>query len=102
MEDMNQQLPKTNAEWLVYYQSILTELTENQTSFDIKVNVTGGGESGQAGAVRHGITRALLDYDEALKPELSKAGFVTRDDREVERKKVGLRKARRRKQFSKR
>jgi len=78
------------------------ELTENQTSFDIKVNVTGGGESGQAGAVRHGITRALLDYDEALKPELSKAGFVTRDSREVERKKVGLRKARRRKQFSKR
>ena len=78
------------------------ELTENQTAFDIKVNVTGGGESGQAGAVRHGITRALLDYDEGLKPELSKAGFVTRDDREVERKKVGLRKARRRKQFSKR
>ena len=78
------------------------ELTENQTAFDIKVNVAGGGESGQAGAVRHGITRALLDYDEALKPELSKAGFVTRDDREVERKKVGLRKARRRKQFSKR
>ena len=78
------------------------ELTKNQTAFDIKVNVTGGGESGQAGAVRHGITRALLDYDEALKPELSKAGFVTRDDREVERKKVGLRKARRRKQFSKR
>ena len=78
------------------------ELTENQTTFDIKVNVTGGGESGQAGAVRHGITRALLDYDEALKPELSKAGFVTRDDRKVERKKVGLRKARRRKQFSKR
>ena len=78
------------------------ELTENQTAFDIKVNVTGGCESGQAGAVRHGITRALLDYDEALKPELSKAGFVTRDDREVERKKVGLRKARRRKQFSKR
>ena len=59
------------------------ELTENQTAFDIKVNVTGGGESGQAGAVRHGITRALLDYDEALKPELSKAGFVTRDSREV-------------------
>ena len=78
------------------------ELTENQTTFDIKVNVIGGGESGQAGAVRHGITRALLDYDEALKPGLSKAGFVTRDDREVERKKVGLRKARRRKQFSKR
>ena len=78
------------------------ELTNNTSTFDIKVNVTGGGESGQAGAVRHGITRALLDYDEALKPELSKAGFVTRDSREVERKKVGLRKARRRKQFSKR
>ena len=78
------------------------ELTENQTAFDIKVNVNGGGESGQAGAVRHGITRALLDYDETLTPELSKADFVTRDDREVERKKVGLRKARRRKQFSKR
>jgi small subunit ribosomal protein S9 len=66
------------------------------------VNVHGGGESGQAGAVRHGITRALIDYDAALKPELAKAGFVTRDAREVERKKVGLRKARRAKQFSKR
>jgi small subunit ribosomal protein S9 len=78
------------------------DLTKNETSFDIKVNVSGGGESGQAGAVRHGITRALLDYDAELKPELSKAGYVTRDAREVERKKVGLRKARRRKQFSKR
>ena len=78
------------------------ELTNHSTTFDIKVNVIGGGESGQAGAVRHGITRALLDYDESLKSDLSKAGFVTRDDREVERKKVGLRKARRRKQFSKR
>lgn len=78
------------------------ELTENTTSFDILVNVVGGGESGQAGAVRHGITRALIDYDAALKSALSKAGFVTRDAREVERKKVGLRKARRRKQFSKR
>lgn len=78
------------------------ELTENTTSFDILVNVVGGGESGQAGAVRHGITRALIDYDAALKGALSKAGFVTRDAREVERKKVGLRKARRRKQFSKR
>lgn len=78
------------------------ELTNNQTSFDIKINVVGGGESGQAGAVRHGITRALMDYDIALKGDLSKAGFVTRDSREVERKKVGLRKARRRKQFSKR
>jgi small subunit ribosomal protein S9 len=64
--------------------------------------VSGGGETGQAGAVRHGITRALMDYDATLKPELSKAGFVTRDAREVERKKVGFHKARRRKQFSKR
>jgi small subunit ribosomal protein S9 len=77
-------------------------LTNNEGSFDIMVNVVGGGESGQAGAVRHGITRALIDYDAALKGALSKAGFVTRDAREVERKKVGLRKARRRKQFSKR
>ena len=75
-------------------------LTGNETAFDIKVNVHGGGESGQAGAVRHGITRALVDYDTALKPALSQAGFVTRDAREVERKKVGLRSARRRKQFS--
>ena len=71
-------------------------------NFDILVNVHGGGESGQAGAVRHGITRALIAYDETLKPQLSKAGFVTRDAREVERKKVGFHKARRRKQFSKR
>ena len=78
------------------------ELTEMMGKFDIMVNVAGGGESGQAGAVRHGITRALIDYDAALKPTLSKAGLVTRDAREVERKKVGLRKARRRKQFSKR
>ncbi|MEA5097766.1 MAG: 30S ribosomal protein S9 [Burkholderiaceae bacterium] len=77
-------------------------LTDNAERFDIKVNVNGGGESGQAGAVRHGITRALIDYDAALKPVLSKAGFVSRDSREVERKKVGLRKARRAKQFSKR
>jgi small subunit ribosomal protein S9 len=77
-------------------------LTNNDGSFDIKVNVHGGGESGQAGAVRHGVTRALIDYDAALKPELSRAGFVTRDAREVERKKVGLHGARRRKQFSKR
>ena len=77
-------------------------LTENLNRFDISVNVAGGGESGQAGAVRHGITRALIDYDETLKPPLKKAGLVTRDAREVERKKVGLHKARRRKQFSKR
>lgn len=78
------------------------ELTGNLESFDIKVNVNGGGETGQAGAVRHGITRALIDFDATLKPALSKAGFVTRDAREVERKKVGFHKARRRKQFSKR
>ncbi len=78
------------------------QLTNHVETFDISVNVTGGGESGQAGAVRHGITRALIDYDSALKGVLSGAGLVTRDAREVERKKVGLRKARRRKQFSKR
>ncbi|AMS33292.1 MAG: 30S ribosomal protein S9 [Betaproteobacteria bacterium] len=78
------------------------ELTGNAATFDIMVNVFGGGESGQAGAVRHGITRALIDYDANLKSQLSKAGLVTRDAREVERKKVGLHKARRRKQFSKR
>lgn len=78
------------------------ELTNNAASFDIMVNIHGGGESGQAGAVRHGITRALIDYDATLRPVLRKAGLVTRDAREVERKKVGLRKARRRKQFSKR
>jgi small subunit ribosomal protein S9 len=77
-------------------------LTNHEGTFDIMVNVTGGGESGQAGAVRHGITRALIEYDAALKPALSSAGFVTRDAREVERKKVGFHKARRRKQFSKR
>ncbi len=78
------------------------ELTANLNSFDIKVNVSGGGESGQAGAVRHGVTRALIDYDATLKPSLAGAGLVTRDAREVERKKVGFHKARRRKQFSKR
>ncbi|HVJ11810.1 MAG TPA: 30S ribosomal protein S9 [Burkholderiales bacterium] len=78
------------------------ELTKNQATFDIMVNVHGGGESGQAGAVRHGISRALIEYDAALKPTLSAAGLVTRDAREVERKKVGLHKARRRKQYSKR
>ncbi len=78
------------------------ELIGSTDKFDIMVNVFGGGESGQAGAVRHGITRALIDFDAALKSQLSKAGLVTRDAREVERKKVGLHKARRRKQFSKR
>ena len=77
-------------------------LTGNVEAFDIQINVHGGGESGQAGAARHGITRALIDYDAALKPQLSAAGFVTRDAREVERKQVGLHSARRAKQFSKR
>ena len=77
-------------------------LTNHVETFDIMVNVNGGGESGQAGAVRHGITRALIDYDAELKGTLKRAGLVTRDAREVERKKVGLRGARRAKQFSKR
>ncbi|HEX8978279.1 MAG TPA: 30S ribosomal protein S9 [Parasulfuritortus sp.] len=78
------------------------KLVDRETSVDIMVNVHGGGESGQAGAVRHGITRALIEFDAGFKPPLKAAGLVTRDAREVERKKVGLRKARRRKQFSKR
>jgi small subunit ribosomal protein S9 len=78
------------------------EATKNAASFDIMVNVFGGGENGQAGAVRHGIARALIEFDAGLKPTLRTAGMVTRDAREVERKKVGLHKARRRKQFSKR
>jgi small subunit ribosomal protein S9 len=77
-------------------------LTNHLNAMDVLVNVNGGGEFGQAGAVRHGLTRALIEFDPALKPVLSKAGLVTRDAREVERKKVGLHKARRRKQFSKR
>jgi small subunit ribosomal protein S9 len=77
-------------------------LTNHLNSLEVLVNVSGGGEFGQAGAVRHGLTRALIEYDPGLKPMLSKAGLVTRDAREVERKKVGLHKARRRKQFSKR
>jgi len=77
-------------------------LTDNLNRFDIMVNVSGGGESGQAGAVRHGITRALIELDVGMKPTLKAAGLVTRDAREVERKKVGFHKARRRKQFSKR
>ncbi len=78
------------------------ELVESSDKFDVYVTVKGGGGSGQAGAIRHGITRALMEYDETLRSSLRKAGFVTRDAREVERKKVGLRKARKRPQFSKR
>ncbi len=78
------------------------ELLEMTDKFDVRVNVNGGGNTGQAGAIRHGITRALIDYDDQLQSELRKAGFVTRDARKVERKKIGLRKARKRPQFSKR
>ncbi len=78
------------------------ELLDIMGKFDIRVNVDGGGNTGQAGAIRHGITRALLEYDESLRPELRSAGFVTRDARRVERKKIGLHKARKRPQFSKR
>ncbi|SRR5690554_787963 len=78
------------------------ELVGMADKFDVKVTVAGGGSFGQAGAIRHGLTRALIDYDETLRGELRKAGFVTRDAREVERKKVGLRKARKRPQYSKR
>ncbi len=77
-------------------------LTKNEGKFDVVVNVFGGGVSGQAGAIRHGITRALINFDAELKPELKKAGFVTRDPRMKERKKYGLKAARRAPQFSKR
>jgi small subunit ribosomal protein S9 len=78
------------------------ELTDNAEKFDIKVFVKGGGNTGQAGAIRHGITRALIKYEETLRSPLRRAGYVTRDAREVERKKVGLHKARKRPQYSKR
>jgi len=78
------------------------DVTEMHDKFDITATVKGGGTTGQAGAIRHGLTRALMAYDEELRPTLRKAGFVTRDARKVERKKVGLRKARRATQFSKR
>jgi len=78
------------------------EATDNVDGFDINATVKGGGSFGQAGAIRHGLTRALMAYDEALRPTLREAGYVTRDSREVERKKVGLRKARKKPQFSKR
>jgi len=78
------------------------EIADSLERFDIKITVSGGGPNGQAGAIRHGITRALLKYDEALRPHLRAAGLVTRDAREVERKKVGLHKARRAPQYSKR
>ena len=78
------------------------ELVNLDDKFDVSVTVAGGGTTGQAGAIRHGLTRALMEYDEGLRKQLRRAGFVTRDDRKVERKKVGLRKARRATQYSKR
>ncbi len=78
------------------------EVTDSQSQFDVYVSVVGGGDSGQAGAIRHGIARALVNYNEELRPQLRKAGLLTRDARKVERKKVGLHKARRSTQFSKR
>ncbi len=86
--------------WMVVRQPL--EATESVNRFDITITVAGGGPSGQAGAIRHGITRALMDYDESLRPTLRAAGFVTRDARAVERKKVGLHKARKGYQYSKR
>ncbi|HUR42176.1 MAG TPA: 30S ribosomal protein S9 [Verrucomicrobiae bacterium] len=86
--------------WMVVRQPL--EATESTGRFDIKITVAGGGPSGQAGAIRHGITRALMDYDESMRKTLRAAGFVTRDSRAVERKKVGLHKARKGYQYSKR
>ena len=90
---------RKTAQMIVRQPLELMNLTGN---FDVNVTVKGGGTTGQAGAIRHGLTRALMQYDESLRPALRKAGFVTRDAREVERKKVGLRKARRATQYSKR
>jgi len=90
---------RKTAQMIVRQPLELLQLTE---AFDINVTVKGGGTTGQAGAIRHGLTRALMQYDESMRPTLRKAGFVTRDAREVERKKVGLRKARRATQYSKR
>ncbi|MDX1498369.1 MAG: 30S ribosomal protein S9 [Woeseiaceae bacterium] len=90
---------RKTAQMIVRQPLELLKLTER---FDVKVNVRGGGTTGQAGAIRHGLTRALMQFDESMRPTLRKAGFVTRDAREVERKKVGLRKARRATQYSKR
>lgn len=90
---------RETARMMVRSPFVLLEMTDK---FDVNVNVAGGGPSGQAGAIRHGITRALMDYNADYRPALRKAGFVTRDAREVERKKVGLHGARKRPQYSKR
>lgn len=97
--ELNDYFGREVAQMIVRQPLELVEMTEK---FDVKVTVKGGGSFGQAGAIRHGLTRALIDYDENLRSPLRKAGYVTRDAREVERKKVGLRKARKRPQFSKR
>jgi small subunit ribosomal protein S9 len=91
--------PRETARMVVRQPLELVEMTEK---FDLLITVSGGGISGQSGAIRHGITRALMEFDESLRSPLRKAGFVTRDARKVERKKVGLHKARKRPQFSKR
>ncbi len=96
---LDQFFGRETARMIVRQPLVLTEMSEK---FDIKVTVAGGGTTGQAGAIRLGISRALVEYDETLKTQLRRAGFMTRDAREVERKKVGLHKARRATQFSKR
>ena len=97
--DVTNYFPKATSRYIVYQPLNLLKVNE---SYDFKINVKGGGVTGQAGAIRHGVTRALIEFDAALKGSLKAAGLVTRDAREVERKKVGLHGARRRKQFSKR
>ena len=98
-KDIDNYFSRKTAQMVARQPLKVAELADN---VDLNITVTGGGVSGQAGAVRHGITRALINYDESLRTPLRKAGFVTRDARKVERKKVGLRKARRATQFSKR
>ena len=97
--ELSNQFGRPVAQMLVMQPLKLTELDEK---IDIKAMVKGGGSFGQAGAIRHGISRALLDFDESLRPQLKSAGFLTRDDRKVERKKPGLKKARKSSKFSKR
>lgn len=97
--DLDAFFGRETAQMIVRQPLELMNLTDR---FDVTVSVSGGGTTGQAGAIRHGLTRALMQYDESLRSPLRKAGFVTRDAREVERKKVGLRKARRATQYSKR
>lgn len=98
-KDMNEYLKRPSSK---AHMNFPLELTSNKGKVDVKVTVRGGGESGQAGAIRHGLSRALTQYDETLRDTLKKAGLLTRDSRMVERKKYGLKKARRASQFSKR